>query len=99
MNTEVIHFTGGVDVSDQDQVCLFKGSHKILHQQFGSAVGVRLKEDHQAHFGETLSGSLEGGTDFSWMMAVVVDDRHASHLTLFFETPLSTPKLSQGRSG
>lgn len=44
MDQASVFFPGGIDVSDDDDICLCEGSGKFASEFMGPGVGVRLKD-------------------------------------------------------
>src|SRR5690242_6024037 len=78
-------FTGGVNVRERQDVGLVEGAAEFVPEMPGAGEAMRLEEDQEA-FELAAASGFEGGTDFSGMMAVVVDDGDVVDRALDVET-------------
>lgn len=93
-DAQAVRFSGGIDVSQNHFISQGQGCCKIIHQSFGTGIGVRLEHAPEGLMWHVL-GCCQGSTDLCGMMCIVVYDGDAADLTFFWKRRSVPPKASR----
>ena len=81
MDSEIVGFPCGIDLSQHHPVGKGQGLRELRHEGLGPGVGVGLEGDPQRFVG-ALQRRLERSLDLLRMMCIVVDDHYAVQFAL-----------------
>src|SRR5262249_31535992 len=79
---------GGVDVQHDQRIGICEGRGEFIHQVASPGVAMRLEDDVNLEV-SALARSSQRGTNFRWVMCVIVDDGYADSLTAKLETTVN----------
>src|SRR5437660_1154801 len=83
-----------INIGNDDAIGLIEGSAKFLSQRLGSGVAMRLKHCQHAIAPSRTRGG-QRGTNFCWMMRIVIDQQKTIAGIFDFETPARVLKFGQ----
>ena len=83
-------FTGGIDLGDHDNIGAMKCFGELAFESRCARVSVGLKCNDNAAMGVGFLRGFECGFDFGGVVAVVVDEDHATDISNDRESPLHT---------